>query len=185
MAEVLLRFDPAVISKSGDAYRARACGRQRDDGLWEAWIEFEPLSGGETLRSARETTQPNFTDLQYWATGLTPVYLEGALARALNPPRERAQLPRETAAYNSPASPSRGDGKSNGEAVLDPFSVYEKSPELLAKELRAFRAWHLQQIARAYNLADGSTRLDAMSEPELAAFIVDRVAALEHARRRD
>ena len=38
---------------------------------------------GETLRSFRETTQPNLTDLRYWATGLTPVYLEGALERIL------------------------------------------------------------------------------------------------------
>ena len=35
------------------------------------------------VQSPRETTQPNLTDLNYWATGLTPVYLEGALARAL------------------------------------------------------------------------------------------------------
>ena len=31
----------------------------------------------------RETTQPNLRALEYWATGLTPAYLEGALDRAL------------------------------------------------------------------------------------------------------
>ena len=60
-------------------YQAKACGRERDDGLWEGWIEFENSESGAVLRSARETTQPNLADLKYWATGLTPVYLEGAL----------------------------------------------------------------------------------------------------------
>ena len=40
---------------------------------------------GAAVRSGRETTQPNRQDTAYWATGLTPVYLEGALGRALNP----------------------------------------------------------------------------------------------------
>jgi hypothetical protein len=55
------------------------------DGLWEGWIEFIPTDGGAPLRSRRETTQPNRDDAVYWATGLTPVYLEGALERALRP----------------------------------------------------------------------------------------------------
>jgi hypothetical protein len=184
MAEVLLKFEAPVLSASRDRYWARVCGRERDDGLWEGWIEFEPIAGGMLLRSSRETTQPNPTDLRYWATGLTPTYLEGALARALNPRREPARPAPESPAFDGPAPPVRSDGKKDGEAVLDPFSVYEKSPALLAKELRAFRAWHLEKIARVYHLADPSTRLDVMSEPELAAFIVDRVATLERARRR-
>ena len=192
MAETVLKFDAAVLSTSRDRYWARVCGRARDDGLWEGWIEFEPIAGGSVVRTSRETTQPNFTDLLYWATGLTQVYLEGALARALSPLRERAKPAHETASFDSPAPSFQGDGHQNqgdghthGDAVLDPFSVYEKSPALLAKELRAFRSWHLKQIARVYHLADGSSRLDAMSEPELAAFIVRRVAALEQSRRRD
>ena len=60
---------------------ARACGRIREDGLWEGWIEFE-RNDGILMRTERETTQPNRTDLAYWATGLTPVYLEGAFRRA-------------------------------------------------------------------------------------------------------
>lgn len=44
---------------------------------------FEPEEGGgATLRTGRETTQPDREDLLCWATGLEPVYLEGALARA-------------------------------------------------------------------------------------------------------
>jgi len=34
------------------------------------------------LTSGRETTQPNRKTLDYWAQGLSKVYLQGALARA-------------------------------------------------------------------------------------------------------
>jgi hypothetical protein len=63
------------------------------DGLWEAWIEFVPIDGGPAVRSPRETTQPNGRDAAYWASGLTPIYLEGALVRALNPAVRRAPTP--------------------------------------------------------------------------------------------
>jgi hypothetical protein len=53
--------------------------------MWEGWIEFEPSDGGAAIRTPRETTQPNLKDLEYWATGLTEAYLEGALVRALDP----------------------------------------------------------------------------------------------------
>ena len=33
--------------------------------------------------AAVETTQPNLEALRYWASGLEPVYLEGALERAI------------------------------------------------------------------------------------------------------
>ena len=94
MAEVLIEF-ANELGDSGVVYEARACGRQRDDDLWEGWVEFEPRGGGETVRTSRETTQPNEADLRYWATGLTGAYLEGALERALRPSphakrRERA-----------------------------------------------------------------------------------------------
>ena len=34
------------------------------------------------LRTDQETSQPNRSALEYWADGLEPIYLEGALARA-------------------------------------------------------------------------------------------------------
>jgi hypothetical protein len=85
MAEVLARFSHRVRD-GARAFRAQACGAPMSDGRWTAWIEFIPLDGGRPLRSPRETTQPNRTDTEYWAGGLTPVYLEGALERAQRPP---------------------------------------------------------------------------------------------------
>ena len=81
MAQTLIRFDTPVIHRDGNRYKAQACGRERDNGQWEAWLEFENIETGEVLRTQRETTQPNEKDAAYWATGLSPVYLEGALER--------------------------------------------------------------------------------------------------------
>jgi hypothetical protein len=82
MAEVLLRFAQPLFIEDGPGYVAHACGEPRADGLWEGWIEFFPIDGGPPLRSPRETTQPNRMDAEYWATGLSRVYLEGAFDRA-------------------------------------------------------------------------------------------------------
>ena len=85
MAEVLVEFNEPVTDSEGNTYTARACGSEMVDGRWQGWIEFRPVDGGDPIRSGRETTQPNRADTLYWATGLTPVYLEGALERALKP----------------------------------------------------------------------------------------------------
>ena len=100
MAITLWSFETPVGSHAGEAYSARACGRQREDHLWEGWIEFEG-PGGDVLRSGRETTQPNLTDLEYWAQGLTPVYLQGALRRALEPAREVVTEPLPAPVYSA------------------------------------------------------------------------------------
>ena len=84
MSEILVKFDEPIMNPRGDIYFAEAVGRQRqEDGLWEGWIQFEALDqSGGSISSMRETTQPNRTDLEYWAQGLSRVYLQGALARA-------------------------------------------------------------------------------------------------------
>ena len=76
-------YDKLFTSPSG-TYRARVYGEVRDDGMWNGWLVFFPVGGGRVVATNRETTQPSFADLTYWASGLTPVYLEGALVRALS-----------------------------------------------------------------------------------------------------
>lgn len=85
MTEVLVKFTTPVKGEDGRLYKAEACGGVSEDGLWEGWIEFSAETSDLVYRSARETTQPNRNDLLYWAKGLTEVYLEGALKRALGP----------------------------------------------------------------------------------------------------
>lgn len=85
MPVLMVKFDEAISDAAGAMYFAQAAGRQREDGLWEGWLEFIPeKETGRPVSSERETTQPNRTDLEYWAQGLTRVYLQGALARALS-----------------------------------------------------------------------------------------------------
>src|SRR5215510_13581361 len=83
MAMLIHRFSTSL--KRGDVvYFAEAWGEQRADGLWSGWIEFSlPGGDGAVLGTARETTQSNLDTLTYWATGLEPVYLDGALTRAI------------------------------------------------------------------------------------------------------
>jgi len=84
MPEVLVEFDTILTTRDGRAYRPQACGRTEASGTWEGWLEFLPVADGAPVRSGRETEQPNRADLKYWAEGLTQVYLEGALNRALS-----------------------------------------------------------------------------------------------------
>ena len=87
LGEVLVSFDEPVATRDQTVYRARACGGRAGDGTrrWHGWIEFEPVvGGGPVIRTPRETTQRNKADTAMWATGLTRVYLEGALRRALD-----------------------------------------------------------------------------------------------------
>ncbi len=84
MDSVIHEFSAQVSDADGHVYVARAAGRQRKGGTWVGWIEFTPRgSGGMVRKSPIETTQPNREALEYWASGLEPVYLEGALERAI------------------------------------------------------------------------------------------------------
>jgi len=65
-------------------YRPRAYGEPQPDGTWDGWLVFFPLAGGAAIAPpGRETTQTTVAALAVWAAGLTPVYLQGALTRAL------------------------------------------------------------------------------------------------------
>jgi hypothetical protein len=173
MAEVLQLFD-TPLEAQGKTYLPRACGGEMEDGLWEGWIEFLPDDGSPVLRSRRETVQPNRQDAHYWATGLSPVYLEGALDRTLAPPRTAALPDLGEPAFPGPArEPWREPAPV---AVLDPFSVYQKGEDLLRQELSALSPWHLRNIARTYDLLAGDAdALQALSQAALAQGIIEGV----------
>ena len=181
MAEVLARFSEPVVDQERRKYRAQACGAPMPDGLWEAWIEFVPSDGGPAVRSPRETTQPNGRDAAYWASGLTTIYLEGALGRALNPTVRRAVAPAE-ALFDGPAPDSVVVSTPRpvyGDAVLDPFSVYEKGEVLLRKELGALSPWHLVNIIRAYRLSPEPVDvLNRLPGAALVDIIVEGVSSI-------
>jgi len=183
MAETLQQYPGTVVADDGSEYEARACAASMRDGLWHGWIEFVPAGDGEPLRSPRETTQPNRAGAVYWASGLSRVFLEGALRRArakpivvpvTEPPPPIFDEPKP-----SPSSPAVGVAPSS---VLDPFSVYEKGEALLRQELSAMSAWHLVNIILDYELSDEP--VEALNRKPAATLINLIVSAVRNSVER-
>jgi hypothetical protein len=173
VAEVLLEYPDAVTSDAGKNYTARACGSPMNGGTWQGWIEFVPIGDGDPVRSARETTQPNRQDTLYWATGLTPVYLQGALRRALGRPARPVAGKPAPPLFDGPAEPFVVENGGTTEAVLDPFSVYQKGEALLRRQLSALAGWHLVNIVRKYELSDEDpARLAARAPADLVELVI-------------
>lgn len=159
MSEVLFAFSDPVPGPDGITWAARACGAPLDNGLWEGWIEFIPDAGGDFVATGRETTQPNRADTLYWATGLTPVYLEGALHRALSPVVPPAPRP---------------------SSIFNPFSAYRNGEGMLRRQLAALATRHLVNIALAHELTDQPRDvLEALSDADLIEMIVAAVRQRE------
>jgi len=179
MARVVSIYQRSPLTlPDGHIYTAQACGRERDDGMWEGWLEFVPHDRSAVLRSQRETTQPNLVDLEYWATGLTPIYLQGALERTLTPPSAAVAPLSIRSAYDepAPAHPSVAEVAPEAAPVLNPFSVYAKVEDLLRRQLGALSRRHLLTIIAGYDLVDASgVDLSALSTAELIELIVGTV----------
>ena len=84
MANLIHEHSTLVQGRDGKRYRARSYGESRKDGTWSGWLEFVALDGRAIMRTDQETSQPDRKAVEYWASGLEPVYLEGALQRAFN-----------------------------------------------------------------------------------------------------
>lgn len=83
MVKILQEYTTRVVNAAGASYVVRSCAEERTDGTWIGWLEFHPIdSGRPVLRTDQETSQPNRVTVEYWASGLEPIYFEGALARA-------------------------------------------------------------------------------------------------------
>ena len=180
MAETLVEFQGPVTGPDGLIYFARAVGAEVPGANWHGWIEFIPADGGEPLCSPRETTQPNRADVEYWATGLTNVYLQSALARALPKPPKSAPPVLSPPAFDSPGRPSVATpAEENVTSVLDPFSVYQKGEAMLRRQLGALSAWHLVNIILDYKLSDDSGA--ALNRTPASALIDTIVNGVQHA----
>lgn len=76
-------FSTHLLSEDGRHWTARAYAKKRG-GDWIGWLAFVDDDGTEVL-TERETTQPDRKAIDYWVSGLEPIYLDGALHRALEP----------------------------------------------------------------------------------------------------
>ena len=178
MAEVFEQFADWLVGSDGVRYRAQACGAEMPDGKWQGWLEFMPSDAAVPVGSGRETTQPNRKDLAYWASGLTHVYLEGALERALRPLVTRTAAPAESV-FDGPAPRiyTQEPPEPEREAVLDPFSVYDKGETLLRNQLLAMSSWHFVNIIEKYRLSDDPpVTLNRQPAPVLVETIIAAVA---------
>jgi hypothetical protein len=82
MSTLITELSQTVTGEKGP-YKVRVHGRERGDGTWEGWLEFVAVAAkSPALTTEQETSQPDRAALEYWSTGLEPVYLEGALSRA-------------------------------------------------------------------------------------------------------
>jgi hypothetical protein len=154
-------FEYSLPVKGPDSalYHARARGFEREDTLWEGFIEFESLDGTTSYHTLRETTQPNLSALVYWATGLSQVFLEGAIARAAD-----ASMAPEILELQ-PLPP----------AILNPYAVYAKGEAVLRFELNALASWHLRNIARAHHILSEQVLAGDLSKAVLVEAIVTAV----------
>lgn len=83
MPQLVRQHSDRVQDTLGNVYEVFVYGEPRLDGTWEGWLEFVPLDSALTARrTERETTQPDLPALEYWATGLEPLYLAGAFERS-------------------------------------------------------------------------------------------------------
>ncbi|HKR14778.1 MAG TPA: hypothetical protein VJT15_22115 [Pyrinomonadaceae bacterium] len=83
MGKLLQEYTTNVIGPDGTEYIVRTYGDERPDGTWIGWLEFYPSDETKpVLQTDQETSQPNQVTVEYWATGLEPVYFEGAFQRA-------------------------------------------------------------------------------------------------------
>lgn len=84
MAVLLQEYATRVVGSDEVEYVVKSYGEEREDGTWTGWLEFHPTDlARPVLRTGQETSQPNRGAIEYWATGLEPVYFEGAFSRTL------------------------------------------------------------------------------------------------------
>jgi len=83
MAEMIQQYTTLFQDENGDTYTVMARGEKNPIGTWEGWLEFHPTDKTRAVWvTGRETTQPDKSALAYWASGIEPLYFEGAFERA-------------------------------------------------------------------------------------------------------
>jgi hypothetical protein len=78
---------PGTVSDSRGTFRAWVIADESGDGDWQGWLEFV-LSDHDACAvyaTPIETRQHDREHIEQWASGLSQVYAEGALARATFP----------------------------------------------------------------------------------------------------
>jgi hypothetical protein len=164
MVEVIADLETTVTSAQGHEYYVQVAGEQLPTGLWEAWLEFVPLDDTlDVLITKTETTQAAREDLVRWATTLTPVYLQGAFARAVHISDGRSLMRRYDTVIGDVLVP------------FDPFEVFQLGKPELRASLRPLTRPELLAVIREYDLNPAGKSLSRLSDSQLVTFIVTAV----------
>lgn len=170
MAEIIADLETSVVSAQTGEYYVQVVAEQLPGGLWDAWLEFVPLANDQdVLLTDTETTQSSREDLERWSATLTPVYVQGAFARAARVRGDRSLVRRfDTAIGGKP---------------FDPFEMLQ----LVGKDgvrvrLRALSRAELLAMIGEYGLNPGAKSLVRLSDSQLVIFIVTAVE-VQSARR--
>jgi hypothetical protein len=96
MDTLFQQFERPMTDAGSDTYLVFVQGRSRPQDTWEGWLVFERQRDARRFSTPVETARPDAQAVLYWASGLSAVYLEGALERALSvsiAPRSIAEAP--------------------------------------------------------------------------------------------
>ena len=93
MSDLMMEL-PNTVSDARGTFRAWVMAGESGDGRWEGWLEFVPADRDTSAVYATpvETRQHDRATMALWASGLTHVYAEGALARAEFQQRPQSEL---------------------------------------------------------------------------------------------
>ena len=172
----LIREYTETLTTSAATYRARAYAGVEENGVWGGYVVFVPVGGGRVISTERETTQTTLEALARWAETVSWVYLEGALARAIERQPEH-QLERRLAEIEQIEA-----------AALVEADELERAAEIARAEAAAAekeraeteRSIAVTSAAAASTSAALHERMAAEAREEAAAASAARIAS-EHA----
>ena len=152
-------------------------------GLWQGWIEFVPVGGGDPLARLARPRSP---------TARTPSIGQRASHRCIWKARCSERFARRDERRRDHGSAAFFDGpaalddlpRAGGASVLNPFSLYRKGESLLRRQLGALSSWHLVNIIDTHGLSEENLRvLNALPPASLIEVIVDGVRRVNRVER--
>jgi len=165
MFQLVRQYGTVVDAAGVGVYHARAYGELQADGWWGGWLVFFPFGTGTTVATDRETTQSSFANLVRWSSTIGPVYLEGALERAL---------------LLQPAATITG--RLAELALLERRAADDAAVLETAAEQARLEAEAAEREAAAHERAAAAARAEARERAEAALALEDHVAVVEGRR---
>jgi hypothetical protein len=172
------RLETLVRSTDGSEYTVTVRSRSRDDGRWEAILEFSPVGpGGRLVTTPVQTTQSSARQILYWAGGLSRTHLEDSLDSALHrAPQPRAEAtPASAIERRQHLHPIEEDVLAMFRAAratrLPTRAVFTRGPHSNADFVRAFEDLEKQWRYLVRRTIDGVDWLDLTVEGARAAGV--------------